>query len=80
MSSNYAGNCKVKQVDILISKNQALQVLYFKHHVYKTSLITMDKKLNEIHKNSIPTKLTTLPYYTIQYNKTQTYLITGQPS
>ena len=26
-----------KQVDILISKNQALQMLYLKHHVYKTS-------------------------------------------
>ena len=27
----------MKQVDILISKNQALQILYLKHHVYKTS-------------------------------------------
>ena len=26
-----------KQVDILISKNQALQVLYLKHCVYKTT-------------------------------------------
>ena len=26
-----------KQVDILISKNQALQILYLKHQVYKTS-------------------------------------------
>ena len=26
-----------KQVDIQISKNQVLQVLYLKHHVYKTS-------------------------------------------
>ena len=26
-----------KQVDILISKNQALKILYLKHHVYKTS-------------------------------------------
>ena len=26
-----------KQVDILISKNQALQIIYFKHHVYETS-------------------------------------------
>ena len=25
---------KVKQVDILISKNQALQILYLKHGVY----------------------------------------------
>ena len=28
---------RYKQVDILISKNQLLQILYFKHHVYKTS-------------------------------------------
>ena len=27
----------LKQVDIIISKNQALQILYFKQHVYKTS-------------------------------------------
>ena len=27
----------MKQVDILIPKNQALQMLYLKHHVYKTS-------------------------------------------
>ena len=26
-----------KQVDILISKNQALQILYLKHSVYKTT-------------------------------------------
>ena len=26
-----------KQVDTLISKKQALQMLYLKHHVYKTS-------------------------------------------
>ena len=32
----------------------------------------MYKKLNEIHKNLIPTKLTTKPYNAIQYNKTQT--------
>ena len=30
---------QVKQVDILISKNQVLQMLYLKHHVYKTSEI-----------------------------------------
>ena len=27
----------IKQVGILISKSQALQILYLKHHVYKTS-------------------------------------------
>ena len=26
-----------KQVDILISKNQAQQILYLKHHLYETS-------------------------------------------
>ena len=30
-------NYFIEQVDILISKNQALQTLYLKHHVYKTS-------------------------------------------
>ena len=25
-----------KQVDILISKNQALQIIYLKHHLYET--------------------------------------------
>ena len=29
--------CDYKQVDILISKNQALQILYLKHCVYKTT-------------------------------------------
>ena len=28
---------KLEQVDILISKNQALQILYLKHCVYKTT-------------------------------------------
>ena len=39
----------VKQVDILISKNQALQILYLQHHdnVYKTSLIIIYKKLTK---------------------------------
>ena len=30
-------NTVYKQVDILISKNQALQILYLKHCVYKTT-------------------------------------------
>ena len=37
----------MKQVDILISKNQVLQILCLKHHVYKTSYIIMDKKLTK---------------------------------
>ena len=38
---------KHKQVDILISKNQALQIIYLKHHdnVYKIAI--MDKKLTK---------------------------------
>ena len=28
---------KEKQVDVLISKIQALEILYLKHHIYKTS-------------------------------------------
>ena len=37
----------MKQVDILISKNHALQILYLKHYnnEHKTSQIIMDKKL-----------------------------------
>ena len=47
-----------EQVDILISKIQVLQILYL-NNVY-INLIIMDKKLNEIHKNLINTKLTTI--------------------
>ena len=44
-------NNSVKQVDILISKNQALQILYLKHiKLHKLQWI-------ETHKNLIPTKL-----------------------
>ena len=32
-----ATNKNHKQVDILISKNQVLQILHLKHYVYKTS-------------------------------------------
>ena len=34
---------KGKQVDTLTSKNQALQILYLKHHAYKVSYTTMDR-------------------------------------
>ena len=46
---------RCKQVDILIYKNQVLQILCLKHH---TRLAFMDKKPNEIHKNLIPKKFT----------------------
>ena len=47
----HAGNIFQKQVDILISKNQVLQILYLKHiKLHKLSWI-------ETHKNLIPTKL-----------------------
>ena len=63
----------MKQVDILISKNQALQILYLKH-------ITLHKlPWIETHENLISTKLN---IYTVQFyyyftivNKT--YLIIG---
>ena len=48
-----------KEVDILISKNQELQILYLKHHIYIKNFI--DKKLNKICENLIPTELTTIP-------------------
>ena len=44
----------LQQVDILISKNQVLQMLY--KHPYKN---LMDKN-NKIHKNLIPTKIINL--------------------
>ena len=48
-----------EQVDNLISKNQAFQILYLQHYVNKT-LIIMYNKCNEIHENLILTKLTTI--------------------
>ena len=60
-----------KQVDILISKNQVLQILYLKHHVYKTSQIIMDTKLNKIHENLIPLEINShicMPYSTNSYD------------
>ena len=39
----------LKQVDILISKNQELQIIYFKQHVCETSWTIMDKKHDKIH-------------------------------
>ena len=71
----------MKQVDILISINQVLQVLYLKHHVYKTSLIIMNNKLTKSTKID-PHKFNkyTLQYKLLQHNKTQSYLIADQPS
>ena len=45
-----------KQVDILISKNQALQMLYLKHIMYIKLHILSWKKTNKIHENLIPMK------------------------
>ena len=57
---------QVKQVDILISKNLALQTLYFKHHVrIQNFIIIIDKKGNEIEKNLILTKINYVPYHTV---------------
>ena len=69
-----------KQVDILISINQALQILHLKHHdnVYKTSYFIMDKKLTKSMKNLIPMKWINISYSTNcywQHNKTETYPI-----
>ena len=57
-----------KQVDIVISKNQALQILYFNTMFIITSEIIVDRKLYEIHENLIHTKLTTIPWSTNSYN------------
>ena len=48
----------LQQVDILIFKNQVLQIMYLKHHAYETSKVITDKKPNETHKNLNPTKIT----------------------
>ena len=56
-----------KQVDILISKNQVLQILYF-NTMYIKLIIIMDKKPNKIQESLILTKLTTIPYSTSSYN------------
>ena len=55
-----------KQVDILISKNQAMQI-YLKHHdnVYKTPKIIVDKKLTKSTKIlTLRNKQTYIPYST----------------
>ena len=62
---------KPKQVDILISKNQALQILYLKH-IAKAELHKLP--WIETHKNLIPTKLNndTVQFYCyITYNSKQ---------
>ena len=71
-------NCK--QVDILISKNQGLQMLYPKHHAYETSQIIMDKKVTKSTKMWSPQN--TQIYPTVQDNTTKhkMYLITVQAS
>ena len=33
--NNHSKNIHSKEVDILISKNQAIQILYIKHHTYQ---------------------------------------------
>ena len=73
------GSCKNKQVDILISKNQALQKLYLKHHVYKLSWIsnlTKSTKFDSHKKQTYPT-VQTVTENTIKH---KTHHITGQPS
>ena len=63
-----------QQVDILISKNQALQILYLKHIKLHKSPWT------EIHKKLIPTKLNnnTVQFYCYITIVKETYLIIGQ--
>ena len=63
-------NYEFKQVDILISKNQALQILYLKQHAYKSSQIR--KLTKSPHEQPYSTVLT--------LTQQLTHLITGQPS
>ena len=51
VKQTYTWHSFIKQVDILISKNQALQILYLKHiKLHKLPYI-------ETHENLIPTKI-----------------------
>ena len=50
-----------EQVDIPISKNQALQIIYLKHHVYETSLSRI-RNLMKSTNISTAQKLKILPY------------------
>ena len=68
----------LKQVDIFISKNQALQILYLKHYA-----LVKVHKLSWIRKSTKSAKIWyqhTVQYKILQHNETQTYLIPGQPS
>ena len=75
MHMNARGNhAKLQQVDILISKNKALQILYLKH-------ITLHKlPWIETHENLISTKLNiyTVKFYHNITIVNKTYLIIGQ--
>ena len=44
---------QIKQIDILIYKNQAMKILYLKHHAYKTSWIwnVLYIATNKMHEN-----------------------------
>ena len=62
----------MKQVDILISKNQALQILYLKH-IKLHKLATMDRNP----RNLIPTN-NTVQFYCYITIVNKTYLTIGQ--
>ena len=67
-----------KQIDILISENQAPQILYLKHHVHNIKLHKLP--WIETHENLIPTKLNndTVQFYYYITIVNKTYLIIGQ--
>ena len=64
-----------KQVDILISKNQALQILYLKHCVYKTTLLELPWIRNLRNARKFMINNHSIQCYT---NNKITYLVTGQ--
>ena len=73
--SIWTNHSYLKQVDIFISKNQALQILYLKHYA-----LVKVHKLSWIRKSTKSTKVWyqhTVQYKILQHNKTQTYLIPG---
>ena len=70
-----------KQVDILISKSQALQILCLKHHArHACKLSSWIRNLTKIPQKSDPCENTVAMYRVLTLAQQLTQLITGQPS
>ena len=79
--SDFMVNSRLNKLIVLYLKPGVPNITALTPCMYiKLPKIIIDKKLDKMYTNSILTKITTVPYNTIQCNKTQTYFITGQPS